>query len=336
MNAMTELMLRFQKGRRSTFHLGPFLPIAAAGKKGLVFNDVFRDADTMTSAARLSFELGFESTVLPFDLNVEAEVLGAAVAYHEGFEGHPVYPTVARRPVQTADDILPPTDIGSSGRMPTVLRALETLKRERPPRGAVGVLLPGPFTLAGQVVEPERLFVMLLKEANAAKAILKRLTEFLQRLKALYVSAGADFFTVEEGGAASISPRLFQRRLLPLLQALFSQKPLPMVLSVTGGTDPIVPFMTDCGADGICIDRKCDLGSAREKIDADVPLFSRCGDHDMLALSDPESIAAEVRHCLDQGMTTVLPPADIYPPAREENITAFVRALREDPSSAGQ
>ena len=35
----------------------------------------------------MSFDLGFESTVVPFDLNVEAEILGARVSYHDGFEG---------------------------------------------------------------------------------------------------------------------------------------------------------------------------------------------------------------------------------------------------------
>jgi hypothetical protein len=29
------------------------------------------------------------------------------------------------------------------------------------------------------------------------------------------------------------------------------------------------------------------------------------------------------------GFTTVFPPADIYPPAKNENIEAFVKALRE-------
>jgi len=32
---------------------------------------------------------------------------------------------------------------------------------------------------------------------------------------------------------------------------------------------------------------------------------------------------------LDQGATAVAPPADIYPAARMENITAFIRAIRE-------
>ena len=59
----------------------------------------------MTEAALMSFEFGFESTVLPFDLNVEAEILGAKVRYHEGFDGHPVYPTIADKPVTTDDDI---------------------------------------------------------------------------------------------------------------------------------------------------------------------------------------------------------------------------------------
>jgi len=208
-NKLMQLMRKYQRGNRPTFHLGPFLPIAAIQDRGLSFNDVFRDAQTMTTAARMSFELGFESTVLPFDLNVEAEILGARVLYHDGFEGHPVYPTIAHRPVADAEDVAIPTDMGSSGRMPAILHAISSLKNSGLDMGAVGAFIPGPFTLAGQVMEPERLFIMMLKNPDQAGRILERLTAFINALKSLYAAAGVDFMVVEEGGAASISPGMF-------------------------------------------------------------------------------------------------------------------------------
>jgi uroporphyrinogen-III decarboxylase len=179
-------------------------------------------------------------------------------------------------------------------------------------------------------MEPERLFVLLLKQADAAQAILRRLADFLQELTSLYASAGVDFLVVEEGGAASISPALFGQRVLPSLRSLFAEKPSPMVLSITGGTDALVGFMKACDPDGICIDRQCDIRAARDAVDAAVPLFTRCENHELLASDDPEAVAAEVRRCLETGVATVVPPADIYPPARKENIAAFVRALQTD------
>ena len=54
--------------------MGPFLPLVRIKERGLPFNDIMKDSQAMTEAALISFEFGFESTVLPFDLNVEAEV----------------------------------------------------------------------------------------------------------------------------------------------------------------------------------------------------------------------------------------------------------------------
>ena len=327
-NPLTQLMRQYQKGNRSTFHLGPFLPIAGIRERGLAFNDVFLDAKAMTAAARMSFELGFESTVVPFDLNVEAEILGARVSYHDGFEGHPVYPTIAHRPVADAQDVVIPTDIASCGRMPAILRTISDLKNSGSDRGAVGAFMPGPFTLAGQVMEPERLFIMLLKKPDEAREILRRLTDFLNGLKSIYAAAGVDFIVVEEGGAASVSPRMFGRLLLPNIQAVFAVKPCPMVISFVGGTGPFLDFLLACNPDGINIDRKCDTAAAREKIPAALPLFTGCGAHDMLANSDLEGIENEVRCRLDQGAAAVGPPADIYPLAKMENIATFIRVVR--------
>ncbi len=105
---LNELIKRNQRGRRPAFHPGPFLPLTLVRERGLDFNAVLQDTAAMAEVALMSYELGFESTVLPFDMNVEAEILGASVAYHEGFDRNPVYPTITSRPVASAADIYPP------------------------------------------------------------------------------------------------------------------------------------------------------------------------------------------------------------------------------------
>ena len=89
MNPFIQLMKRHQRGRRPVFNPAPFIPMMLLRQKGLVFNHVLRQAKDMAEAALSNFELGFESTTLPFDLNVEAEILGGSVRYHDEVEGHP-------------------------------------------------------------------------------------------------------------------------------------------------------------------------------------------------------------------------------------------------------
>ena len=117
--------------------------------------------------------------------------------------------------------------------------------------------------------------------------------------------------------------------LLPNLQAVFAVKPCPMIISLNGGTDQFLDFLLACNPDGVCIDRQCDTAGARAKIPDALPLFTGCGADDMLANAGPETIFSAVHHCLDLGATTVRPPADIYPPAKMDNIATFIRAVRE-------
>lgn len=329
--SLSELIKKYQKGHCPTFHPGPFLPLALVREKRLDFNEVLQDTAAMAQAALMNYALGFESTVLPYDMNVEAEILGAAVVFHEGFEGNPVYPTITSRPVACASDVIHPERLANQGRLPAILAAIRTIKTKAPGQGAVGAFMPGPFTLAGQVMEPEVLFVMVLKKPEQAAAILDRLTDFLKALKAAYVAAGVDYILIEEGGATSISPKIFRSLLLPRLQSLFSNKAVPHIIGLSGESARFIPFVLPCLPDGISVDRSYDLDEARNKTPQSLPLFAECGDHELLAHGTPGNIAKVVRSCINKGITTVVPPPDIYPPAKTANIRAFIEAIRTFP-----
>jgi uroporphyrinogen-III decarboxylase len=326
--SLNELLRKNQRGRRPVFIPGPFLPLALVRERGLNFNAVLRDPAAMTEVALMSYELGFESTVLPFDMNVEAEILGAGVTYHRGFDRNPVYPTITSRPVASAADIIIPGNPATRGRVPAILNAIQKIKTQAQDQGAAGAFIPGPFTLAGQVMEPEALFIMLLKNPDQASDILNRLAGLLKVLKTAYVAAGVDFIVIEEGGATNVSPKIFRTLILPPLQNLFSDKPVPHIIGMAGGSAGFIEFMLACRPDGICVDNDYDLDAARREIPKSLPLFAECGDHELLAHATPEIITETVKNCLAKGATTTGPPADIYPPAQTENIRAFSEAIR--------
>ena len=328
-NPLARLMKKFQKGARPVTHMGPFLPLIRIKERGLPFNDIMRDSKAMTEAALMSFEFGFETTVLPFDLNVEAEILGARVRYHEGFDGNPVYPTIADKPFLPGDDIEIPDALAEKGRLPAILKTIGSVKERARDKGAVGVFIPGPFTLAGQVLDMDELYVMLLKQPGKTLRLLQQLAVFINQLIDLYIGAGADFMIVVEGGGASIAPKTFRKLLLPSMQAILKPRKMPQIAFFFGRSREIIEFMLACDTDGILLDKECDLEMTRGLIPGNIPLFGECGGFDMLANATPAEITDKVHRCLDLGFTTVCPPADVYPPARVENIEAFVKALRE-------
>ena len=325
---LVRLMKKYQKGARPVVHMGPFLPLVLIKERGLPFNDILRDSQAMTEAALMSFEFGFESTVLPFDLNVEAEMLGARVQYQEGFDGNPVYPTIAEKPFTPEDNIEIPDALAKKGRMPAILKTIGSLKGRAGVRGAVGVCIPGPFTLAGQVLDIDALYLMLLKQPDKSLRLFEQLTAFIHRLIDLYFDAGADFMIVVEGGGAAIAPKTFRKLLLPYMRAILKPRKLPQIAFFFGNSREIVEFMLACDSDGILLDKECDIENVRGLIPRGMPLFGECGGYDMLATATPQEITEKVHRCLEMGFTSVCPPADIYPPARLENIEAFVKALK--------
>jgi len=323
-----ELLAYWSKGGRSVFNLGPFLCIDLMHQNSLTFNEILKNPGEMASAALLNFDLGFDAAVLPFDLNVEAEILGAEIRYHEGVDGIPVYPTVVGKIVRRSEDVALPKNIAEKGRLPAILRCIRLIKKTAPTSGAVGVFIPGPFTLAGQVMDMDEMFVMVLREPDMMMKIFSRLAEFIAVLRSVYIDAGVDFIVIEEGGATTISPRAFRKMLLPHLEKILSEKKVPHALSLTGSSDKFIELMIECGPDGIGVDQQCDIDHVRRIVPKALPLFAVCGAYDMLAHGTPEKIAATVRGYLAKGITCVLPPADIYPPAKIENIKAFIEAAR--------
>jgi len=328
-NSLVDLMEKFRKGNKPAIHLGPFLPLARIKERGLSFNEIMKDPQTMTEAALMSFEFGFESTVLPFDLNVEAEILGARVQYHEGFDGHPVYPTIVHKPFTTDDDIDIPKSLIEKGRMPALLKTIGSIKEQARDKGSVGVFIPGPFTLAGQVMDMEKLYRILLKQPDKTRKIFDRLTAFICKLIDVYVRAGVDFMTVVEEGGANISPNTFRKLLLPCMQEIFKSRQISRIVLLFGNSETVVEFMLACNPEGIILDKGCSIKKTRGCLPEGMPLFGECGTHGMLANATPAEITEKINRHLDMGFTTVSPPADIYPPAKNENIEAFVKALRE-------
>ncbi len=328
-NSLIQLMETYRKGNISTFHLGPFLPLTRIRERGLPFNSIMGEHKAMTEAALMSFEFGFESTVLPFDMNVEAEILGAEVRYHDAVDGNPVYPTIGNKPFSVNDDIDIPEDLPEKGRMPAILKSIRAVKEDTRAIGPVGIFLPGPFTLAGQVLDIDALYLALLKHQNKTRRIFKQLTGFILKLIDVYLHAGVDFMIVVEGAGASVSPKIFNKLILPFLQDIFRPKKLPQIIHISGNSLKVVDFMLACEPDGMFLDRDCCMEDVRERLPEGMPLFSECGGYDMLANATPAEITENVHRCLDMGFTAVGPRADIYPPAKIENIEAFVRAIKE-------
>ncbi len=123
---------------------------------GYTFSEVHHDPIKLAAAAASTSRLsGLESAVLPLDLCVEAEVLGAGVDFRSDAP-RPEYPIVNRPVANSIGDLRlnVPVDLAQAGRLPIVLRALHELKDQIGQTVAIGAVVPGPFTLLTWIMPP--------------------------------------------------------------------------------------------------------------------------------------------------------------------------------------
>lgn len=300
-------------------------------KYGVVFSRAHRDAALMAKAASGSYkEFCFECAVVPFDLGVEAEALGARMNYYDDVEGL-LYPTVQQKCVKVADDIVIPADLENAGRIPVVTGAIKALKKEFGEEVAVGAYVLGPFTLAGQVMELDELYEESFLDPEKIGKILEKLSDVIVQVARIYQKAGADFFTLREMGGTSdvMSPKSFRSLIKPHVVKIISEMPRPAVLHICGDTNAIVQDMAECGADAISVDQKNNLEETRKKVGPNVVILGNFDPVKVLHKGDPADVGPAVLDCIKKGANAVWPGCDLWPEIPAENMTAMMSAFKK-------
>jgi [methyl-Co(III) methanol-specific corrinoid protein]:coenzyme M methyltransferase len=300
-------------------------------KFGINFSRVHRDPELMAKTAGGMYrEFGFECAVVPFDLGVEAEVLGAKMNFYDEVEGL-LYPTVKEKSVKDADDVRIPADLEHAGRLPVVVGAIKALRRELGNDVAIGTYVLGPFTLAGQVKELDALYEESFLEPDKTGKLLEKLSDFVIRIFRIYRDAGADYFTLREMGGTSdvMSPRSFKSLIKPHLQRILSEMPRPSVLHICGDTNAIITDMAECGADAVSVDHKNCLAETRQKLGPKAIILGNFDPIKVLHKGVAKDVGPAVIESLNGGANAVWPGCDLWPEVPKENMEALMTALKE-------
>jgi [methyl-Co(III) methanol-specific corrinoid protein]:coenzyme M methyltransferase len=301
---------------------------AGLSRLGWRLSEVHHEAGKLAAAAATTHQLtGFESAVLPLDLCVEAEALGATVDFREDAP-HPAFPRVTQ-PVAASSvgfDLRVPPDLTQRGRLPIVADAIRRLKEQAGQELVIGAWVPGPFTLGLYLVDMVNLMIEVAKEPEAVGKLLEALTDALIEAAKLYHSAGADFVTVHEMGGSPgfIGPPSFKRLILPRLQRLLATIPGPSVLSVCGNTNRAMPLLAEAGANAISVDQLNDLARSRQTLGPKAILFGNLDPVETLANGDEAAVRDAVRKAIEAGADAVWPGCDLWPLVPVTNLRAMV------------
>ena len=299
--------------------------------------EAHRDPEKMARlAAGLSKLAGLDNITVPFDLTLEAEVLGASVDY---FEGQVKWPTVTDFFAQDSSDLRIPSDILSAGRIPTVLEALGILREEYGGEVPVIAYINAPFTSIGSYLVEPSAFLKWIKRAP------EKITRLCEEMYPLYVEvanafaeAGADVITFREEGASldSISPRHFDDLIKPYLTKMVALIRAPRIIHICGqcvsGDLELITGMMECGAEAISIGETTSMRAVREIADGVKPGYPIAGNisaYNIIHNGPVERIREHVKVAVDEGADMISPGCDFWLETPTEHVKAFVEAVKE-------
>lgn len=303
--------------------------VAGLNQLGYKFPQVHGDAKKMAELAATSYKMfGYECAVVPFDLCVEAEVLGCQMNAYDNVD-QLLYPTIKEKAIHNEEEMVSfavPDDLAKAGRVPVVSEAIRLLKEDIGDKVAIGTYLVAPFTLAGQLMDLNDLFKLSFKKPDLINQMLDRLADVLIKLAAIYRQAGADYICIREMGATTdiLSPRSFKKVIQPHLLKIRRAIDYPNVLHICGSTNFVIPQMHECGYDAISVELKNDMAKTRADIGPDPLVFGNLDAYAILCIAGVEEVEKAVINALEAGVDAIWPGCDIWPEAKPENMKAMV------------
>ena len=298
--------------------------------EGLIFHEAHKDAQKMAKAAASTFKLsGLPSAVLPLDIYVEAEALGAEINFRENLEFE--FPQVKKAGFSSVKEltteITKGTKILKRGRIKLVCDAIKLLKEDVGNDVVIGGMIPGPYTLLLLIVDAGKLFVEMKKEPATVIEALVHLSSLLAEVGAAYRNAGADFITIHDmgGSPAFLGPVKYEQFVLPAEKLLIEKMPKPRVLSVCGNVTSSLRLLAQTGADAVSIDQTVDLAMARLVL-KDVLLFGNLDPVETLYRGDEAQVAESVVRAKDAGVDAVWPGCDLIIQTPIQNIQTMKKA----------
>jgi len=278
---------------------------------------------------------GLDNITIPFDMTMEAELMGARINYHEDKIKWPsMFPDLAFH-AKEISDIKVPSDISTAGRVPAIVNAIRILKKEFEGKVPVNVYITPPFTsISSYVVDSIDFLKMVRSNPQKIHEFIKASMPIYRELMRLFTDAGADIISFHEMGGSNdnVSPKQWDEFIKPYLKDLISCTKLPVVLNICGSALMIVDRMMECGAKGLAIDERTPIMRAKEimnKINPEIPLMGNIPAFGIIHRGTPEDIREITKLVIDNGVDIVSPGCDFWLETPTDNIKALVNATIE-------
>jgi uroporphyrinogen decarboxylase len=305
----------------------------AARLCGVSLGTYVRDGATLARCQLQALgRYGYDAVFAVMDVGVESEAMGSVLRYREH-----LYPVVEHHVLTASSepDSVQIPDPQEAGRMPQMLRALETLASEVGERVLVVGCVVGPMTLTTQLLGMSEALYLAIDDPARFERVLDLATNTIIRFGLAQLEAGAHLPVVFDPSASpAVVPGQFFRefeapRLNRVFRALTEAGSVANWLHIAGPTESILP---DYVALGVNIANFDYCVGAEEAVNA---LPETCLDGNLRPLafvdaspSDVAAGAAALIHTFaERGGFILSSGCEIPPEARPENVEAMVNAV---------
>ena len=289
------------------------------------------DAVAMTELAYAGYKYGgFEWVkamgwdILPLSEAFGCELGTPKIDLQYSVKGHPY--------AEGVDNLTFPSDFLEKGRFPVYKENLQLLKKKVGQELVMFGESEGAFTCAANLVGTELFMKWCMKKPDLVFKTLEVTKQAAIAAANFALDHGADYYVYAEptSGPALLSPRLWEKFVLPVEKEIVSKVKGPVVLHICANTDPIIELMCETGAAGVSIEEKADLKSAVEIAHKkSVKVFGNVATATTLFSGTPDEAYKESLKALENGTDFLCPGCGIAPRSPLENILQLKKA-RDD------
>ena len=294
---LVEGTLSYQETKRAP--VVPLVGLFSSTVSSFSVESLVHDPQKQAESQLLALDMfGYDGVFTCMDLTVEAEALGAEVVFENR-----AFPYVKGHPVEDArrleDLALPPVE---DTRISIFVDAARILSERLLETHLVSSYVIGPFTLAGHLLDAERLLEISIEEQELAVDIVGHCEEILRPVLDAYAEAGVHNIVILEPTASTsiISPRFFEKLSKPFLKSMVSRihsRGCRATVHICGRTQRIVHHMCQTGADALSLDSAVDLRNAIETANGRAAIIGNV-DTSLLLTGSTHDVRTAAEECL--------------------------------------
>ena len=296
---------------------------------GATYPEAHHNSQMMADMAAAPFEMcGVDGTTLPFDISLEAEVLGAELDWRKIDR-----PPIKVHSVKNPDDFTIPEHIENLGRIPVVLKAVEILKEKYGEDLAILPTTVCPFTIAGHLASVDEMFMWIITDPDKIHTLVSKVTDFVIDYQKLLSDAGADIlFAIDPTSSGDLlSGDMYKEFVLPSIQRMRKATDTPTILHICGNTKPMLEHIAISDVDGFSFDKAVPVWYAKQILGDKVSVYGNLDVIDLFPNQMPEDVYNATAEVIRQGVNIAGSACDVPETTPIENIRAFVKACKETP-----